>query len=773
MIWLFLFLYPFVLFFLSFAFSFIRIVRKKEKINYELLVLSKSLSFSFLLLSNLIFGLLFYFLFPSFQLWNFALLFFFFNLFIAFLEPGKFFLKILSSSLQVKEKLKFAFSLSSLFLFLFLEAFAFNAQAIGADDHSSTLEYSQIISTTYEGDRISIENGTILTFPSDGISSFSLQLPSSNQEFEYLLSVQRGTSEEPFIPYSNGSFNPLYLASMRIDVPEDSLNLRLEINYLRGRVGQNSVLLLDGITIDPPLVPTFSSLRFSLLSITSLTLLNLIFNFQSPKTTSCVHSHFRSYVLKTGGLAFCCFLVLVILYPTRYLTSYPFDEEFLEGNPFLYYNLFDAFLHGQFSLLNVPSDELLMVSNPYNPTNLLGVEYLWDTAFYNGKYYCYYGPAPLFITMFPVYFLTGQVPNGVFMMAFSLIVYSVGFFYLGSLLVEKISPSMPLKLFIFLMVAAYFSSLPLSFLAERWTDWKYRLPFTYGLMGLVWMLVFVFLSFKKTRQQTFFLTLTAFALLIVLSSRPDLAIFAILLLPFLVFYFRSKEKTLAQKFLTLFPPFVLLGAGVSLLGFYNYARFDNVLEFGSSYQLTIVDAREYGYSLQGFFDGVCHYFLTPYRVSNQWPFFELNILNLANETHPYNVGVIGIFMNPYFYGLFAFFFAISKKKKYVCSGLFLGILALLFVAGSTYSLAGVCYRYQLALWPMSALISLGSWSLLYETRVKKLNNGLSLANSVSFLLLVPTLVLSFSLAFNNFDGLNGGDFFSIARVFDNLWMPFC
>ena len=42
------------------------------------------------------------------------------------------------------------------------------------------------------------------------------------------------------------------------------------------------------------------------------------------------------------------------------------------------------------------------------------VSYHWDRAFYNGKYYSYFGLAPLFMVYYPVYWLTGMLPTTAF-----------------------------------------------------------------------------------------------------------------------------------------------------------------------------------------------------------------------------------------------------------------------------------------------------------------------------------------------------------------------
>ena len=78
-----------------------------------------------------------------------------------------------------------------------------------------------------------------------------------------------------------------------------------------------------------------------------------------------------------------------------------------------YIKQFDALLKGQLHLDVEPSLGLLELDNPYDPVarNEAGVDYLWDHALYEGKYYCYFGAAPLLTTYLPVYAVKGELPN--------------------------------------------------------------------------------------------------------------------------------------------------------------------------------------------------------------------------------------------------------------------------------------------------------------------------------------------------------------------------
>ena len=86
-----------------------------------------------------------------------------------------------------------------------------------------------------------------------------------------------------------------------------------------------------------------------------------------------------------------------------------------------YEQLFFALQKGQLEL-DVEHDKELYQSleNPYDYTerkNALEAQGLsvfgdtWDRAYYNGEFYCYFGIAPVILFFFPIYFLTGYLPN--------------------------------------------------------------------------------------------------------------------------------------------------------------------------------------------------------------------------------------------------------------------------------------------------------------------------------------------------------------------------
>jgi hypothetical protein len=71
-----------------------------------------------------------------------------------------------------------------------------------------------------------------------------------------------------------------------------------------------------------------------------------------------------------------------------------------------YEYLAEGFVHGHTYLPLQPAPQLLALKDPYDPAANAPYR-LWDATLYNGRYYLYFGPAPL-ILFLPWRILTGS-----------------------------------------------------------------------------------------------------------------------------------------------------------------------------------------------------------------------------------------------------------------------------------------------------------------------------------------------------------------------------
>ncbi len=456
------------------------------------------------------------------------------------------------------------------------------------------------------------------------------------------------------------------------------------------------------------------------------------------------------------------FLIYTFFQPAKFYDGYPFREDLeyiTDVNPYLYYNVFDAFQHGQLHIRIEPNPILATLENPYDYAARHGISCLWDTAYYNGKYYSYFGIAPLFLVMYPVYILSGfsYVPNGLLLLALAVCLYGYGMFRLAKTISDKFHIELPGWFFYLFVLMAITSSLGISFIPKVWTDWKYRVPFAYANVGMVFFLYAFFEGLNDEKHRIYYWVLSAAAYVLIMGSRPEVGLIAVLVVPFLIGYIRDAIRFNKKDYWNALISFVsVLAVGGLFLAGYNFLRFGNPLEFGSNYQLTIMDTRVNKLNAQGFTNGFYHYFLQLPEFVEDFPLFEIKLVKLPNETHPYVLGMMGLVMNPFIYAFLFIPFSLLKEKK-ISNWLFLLVppMLLAIFAWILYCLGGVCTRYALYLWPLATI-----WVMCIVISASPFISKNKYAY-YAFLGLILTLVAlgtftASNFLFNTFDGLIRG-----------------
>lgn len=108
-----------------------------------------------------------------------------------------------------------------------------------------------------------------------------------------------------------------------------------------------------------------------------------------------------------------CMIVCILIYktPDTAIIDYPLPNDVANYN--CHVQQFDAFQKHQFHLNIVPDSRLAALDNPYDSQlrNTSGIPYLWDRSYFNGKYYSYFGIAPLILAYEPLYIIFGKLPG--------------------------------------------------------------------------------------------------------------------------------------------------------------------------------------------------------------------------------------------------------------------------------------------------------------------------------------------------------------------------
>ncbi len=246
-----------------------------------------------------------------------------------------------------------------------------------------------------------------------------------------------------------------------------------------------------------------------------------------------------------------------------------------------YWRLAQAFRQGQTHLLVEPDPALLALENPYDYKAREDIKVLWDSTFYDGKYYIYWGPLPGVLALGGSW-LTGKPVTDTALALFFL----VGTTLFSLLILRKSYREYHYPASIFWGgVFAASLNIPLAWILTRPN--VYEVSVTGGQFFLVLGLWGFFHSLHREKIEKRYLVLTATAFGFAGATRINLlpSIVFLGLLLFLWVFIRH-QKQIAKSFPDLLAAGLPLASVAGALLWYNYDRFGKILEFGHRYQLT-------------------------------------------------------------------------------------------------------------------------------------------------------------------------------------------
>lgn len=453
-----------------------------------------------------------------------------------------------------------------------------------------------------------------------------------------------------------------------------------------------------------------------------------------------------------------CAAVALCLLPTIYIFCslphenilYPFQG--LLENQNGYEQQFDAFFKGQLYLDFAPDQRILALENPYDPAARAetGAWYPWDRALFDGKYYSYFGIAPLLTVYFPYFALTGVLPAPQTVCFLLAAVGAVAVALLVLRLARLFVPDCNFCALVLSIFAAVSGSL--LYMVQSSAD-MYYIAVQSGITHLALFLLFAFCAYKqpKTGKSVVFLILSALNLVLTVLSRPNLALYALLVVPIFLCIFFGKNGTRLEKCVKLFAfavPTLLGAAGVM---WYNFARFGSVAEFGATYQLTVCDVSQYCFLGTLALPALYHYFFQFPQLKNAFPYIHLTFESFPNNApYVYIARMLGAFSMPSLAGLALCPAAYSKKKSFVKPITFtLAAISCLLLAYFDTCFAGVCVRYLADIATVAAVFS-GVILLDLQTLFSKNKAGVQYAVFVVVcLLFLLTAAVGVLLMFEN------------------------
>ncbi len=402
--------------------------------------------------------------------------------------------------------------------------------------------------------------------------------------------------------------------------------------YLSGKT--NSIILcidkeiydngnIEKIILNQKIPFEFNILRFTII----LGLLLFAYFIKNGKIFNQAYSsqNFKQEMVLIG-------ILTVFLLILAYLNTYSDSEDSPKENTFLNFttsygiynkDLIDSLLNGKLYLLQNPSDEFLKFKNPYDALARNNFEkdrdYIWDTAFFNGHQYIYFGILPAILIFLPFFCLTHRyLKISVVVFVFSIFI----FILLKEIflkLLNRYFKEVPFKNVVYYLITIYSGSL---ILYANGISRVYELVIVAGLYFVLQGIYFILKSLEKNRHLNIFLGSLFLALAV--ACRPTDLLASLLILPYLVDLLikyikniKNQKKDLIKLICAVAIPY--LSVGIALM-IYNYLRFGNIFEFGTKYQLTVNNMTTLGSRIYAIPVGIiCNLFMVPNFIS-KFPF---------------------------------------------------------------------------------------------------------------------------------------------------------
>lgn len=284
-----------------------------------------------------------------------------------------------------------------------------------------------------------------------------------------------------------------------------------------------------------------------------------------------------------------------------------------------------AFKSGRLHLLVEPSDQVLLLADPYTFENREEIPYLWDASLFEDNYYLYWGPTPGIITA--VLESLQETDIGDQFLVYFFTIGSISFSLLALRLIwNRYFPNL-----------AAWTILPLAFLIclGNPAPWLLGRPAVYEaaiasgqfffMGGLFWFLM----GMSPGSRRSLFITISGVFFIGALGSRitllPGILILSVVGFVQVLRDDHGNGKVRITFFQRYSIYYGLVFFGLILLAWYNYARFGNIFEFGHRYQLTywgIENPYDDLFSRRNILPNLYNYFLNGYRTLNVFPFIK-------------------------------------------------------------------------------------------------------------------------------------------------------
>ncbi len=287
-----------------------------------------------------------------------------------------------------------------------------------------------------------------------------------------------------------------------------------------------------------------------------------------------------------------------------------------------YYELVEAFKNGKVDI-GEANDALKKLDNPYAPSERgqKKVSFPWDRAYYNGKYYVYFGVVPAILLYLPYNLITGKnLPNYIALYIFGIMTMA-GIMLLLWAIIKKWYQNTPFAIFLLLSIVFAASAGAITLVIQK-PD-LYLVPITSAIMMAVFALAFWILAADSEKISSWKLALGSLCAALIAGCRPQFLV--VIFLGIIIFWsdvFKRRRlfsKSGIKQTAALCIPFAVVAAGIM---WYNHARFGSPFDFGANYNLTTNDMTHRGFVVGRTGLGIFTYLLQPVRITSAFPFIQ-------------------------------------------------------------------------------------------------------------------------------------------------------
>lgn len=297
-----------------------------------------------------------------------------------------------------------------------------------------------------------------------------------------------------------------------------------------------------------------------------------------------------------------------------------------------YQNLARAFAQKSLSLLEEPGEALKGMENPYDLGHRnrvlgeAGEDCRWDHAYYEGKYYVYFGVVPAVLFYLPYYLLTGEDLHNRPVILIGTFLALAAVMGLVLQIIKRWFPKTSAGAWFLLTELAVLGS-NIVYICKR-TD-LYTVPIIMGLgFGLLGLLHIMCAQRRDGSYEKRNLVMGSFLLALTAGCRPQIFLLTV---PAAVvlgkeFFLPSRLRTREGIFDLAALALPMAAAALPLM-WYNYARFGSVFDFGANYNLCFNDMRRRGFVWDRIPLGIWAYLFAPVKTVLDFPFVEANYFN--------------------------------------------------------------------------------------------------------------------------------------------------